>query len=60
MDTFVPYSDRFLGSRDELREKQLREQEQRLLERLQKAEDQQRELVEEAGTPPTEVMRGSQ
>lgn len=49
MDAFIPFSDQFLGSRDALRERQLREEEQRLMAKLQEAEARQRAFYDRAG-----------
>jgi polysaccharide biosynthesis transport protein len=49
MDAFIPFSDQFLGSRDALRERQLRDEEQRLLVKLQEAEGRQRAFYDRVG-----------
>lgn len=58
METFVPFSDEFLGSRDVARERQLRQQEATLIQRLRLAEEQQRALVEQTGVPNFDLERG--
>lgn len=59
MKAFIRFSDEFLGSREAVREKQLRAEEERLLNELKAAEARQGELYKEFGVRRFDAERAS-
>ncbi len=59
MSAFIPFSDEFLGSREAVREKQLRAEEQRLLGELKEAEARQEQLYRDYGVRRFDAERAS-
>lgn len=59
MSAFIPFSDEFLGSREAVRAKQLRAEEQRLLADLKDAEARQEQLYRDFGVRRFDAERAS-
>lgn len=59
MSAFIPFSDEFLGSRDAVRERQLKLEEQELLDALRQAEGRQEQLYRDFGVRRFDAERAS-